>query len=194
MLGAVPTHGALGRRPAEVERHVARLGDHDPWFRAHPVRVTWSLDWPATEQAIDSPLVTACVAAARDVTALTGRPVVDVPAAMLGVCDASWLAQLGVPGDRLRSGRDRKAHAADESVAVTQLLDATSSTRRRPSGSAGSADVTIAVPADRPADIVVAGGAAPDGSPVVVGVWGRDMWTLNDPVEAASRWTRRGSS
>ena len=45
--------------------------------------------------------------------------------------------------------------------------------------------MTSAVPADRPADIVVAGGAAPDGSPVVVGVWGRDMWMLDDPVEAA---------
>ena len=110
---------------AEVERHVARLGEHDPWFRAHPVRVTWSLDWPATEQAIDSPLVTACVAAARDVTAVTGRPVVDVPAAMLGVCDASWLAQLGVPAIACGPGEISKAHAADESVAVTQLLDAT---------------------------------------------------------------------
>jgi len=109
---------------AEVEAHVARLGDHDPWFRRHPVRISWSLDWPPAEQAPDSPLVRACVDAAGDLGAVTGTAVTERPAAMLGVCDASWFAQSGVAAIACGPGDIGDAHAADESVAVAELLQA----------------------------------------------------------------------
>jgi acetylornithine deacetylase len=109
---------------AEVEAHVAWLGDTDPWFRAHPMQVGWSLDWPAAHQLPDAPLVTSCLAAAAKVSALTGRSFGQEPAAMLGVCDASGLAQDGIAAFASGPGSIRHAHAADESVGVEEFLDA----------------------------------------------------------------------
>jgi acetylornithine deacetylase len=118
-----PPHERSADVRAEVEAHVAALADRDPWFRAHPVEVTWSLDWPPAEQSPDSPLVVACRDAAVDLRTLTGRRITDQPAAMLGVCDASWFARAGVAAIACGPGSIHHAHAADESVDVAEFVD-----------------------------------------------------------------------
>lgn len=103
----------------EVERHVATAAQLDPWLREHPPRVDWLHHWPASAIPVDHPLV-ACAADAHART--TGTPAVIH--GHVAVQDMTWLTQQGIPAIGYGPGDVRIAHAVDEHVAVSELLDA----------------------------------------------------------------------
>lgn len=113
---------------AEVERHVLAAAAADPWLRDHPPAFRWGgrsmLEergevFPALPLDREHPAVRELAAACE---ATLGRP------AELGmsstVTDAGWLGHAGIPAAICGPGELRFAHAVDESVAVSQLLDA----------------------------------------------------------------------
>lgn len=113
---------------AEVERHVLAAAAADPWLREHPPSFRWGgrsmLEergevFPALPLRRDHPAVRALAAAYESVC---GGP------ARLGmsgtVTDAGWLGHAGIPAAICGPGELRWAHAVDENVAVSQLVDA----------------------------------------------------------------------
>ncbi len=109
---------------AEIEQHVARAAQLDPWLREHPPEFEWKLTWPAARVAADHPIVSATLDAhelAAVGTAYAGRPEVRGFAA---VEDTSFLCAAGIPAISYGPGDIRVAHAADEYVLVDELMTA----------------------------------------------------------------------
>ncbi len=109
---------------AEIEQHVARAAQLDPWLREHPPEFEWKLTWPAARVAADHPIVSATLDAhelAAAGTAYAGRPEVRGFAA---VEDTSFLCAAGIPAISYGPGDIRVAHAADEYVLVDELMTA----------------------------------------------------------------------
>jgi acetylornithine deacetylase len=101
---------------AEVEATIARACAGDPWLRAHPPKVTWQLTWEPYTTPPDLPLVGCMKDAFRDIA---GRDLLS--AGMLGVCDLTWMKEVGMDGVVYGPGVGRTAHAIDEYVMIRQL-------------------------------------------------------------------------
>lgn len=106
---------------AEIERQVASAAALDPWLRDHPPQLTWSQHWPPAR--LNDP-EHAIVAAACDAhERANGAPAMR--AGFTAVADTAFLNEAGIPAISYGPGSLSEAHAADESVAVDELLAAT---------------------------------------------------------------------
>jgi acetylornithine deacetylase len=109
----------------EVEEHVRRAAQLDPWLREHPPVLEWKLNWPASVVDPDHPIVHAVSAAHEQAavgTRFEGRPPIRGFAA---VEDAAFLNAGGIPAISYGPGDIRVAHADDEYVLIDELLTAT---------------------------------------------------------------------
>ncbi len=118
--GVAPGEDETAARTA-FEEVVATAAAGHPFLAEHPPRVGW---WGGQFHAAATPPEASVVTGARDaVTAELGRP-----ATVRGMpygCDAGLTAgYAGLPTVVLGPGDIRDAHTADESVAVSQLLEA----------------------------------------------------------------------
>jgi acetylornithine deacetylase len=102
----------------EFEDWIARATAADPWLREHPPRIEWLVGGvPPAEVAIDDPIVTSALGAARDV----GR------ASSLGGLDnwhdgATFTVEAGIPAICLGPGDIALAHTPEESVPIADLV------------------------------------------------------------------------
>lgn len=105
---------------AEVEAHIALHAQSDPWLRKHPPKVEWRLNWPAFDVDPKAPICRAVHAAYEAV--LGAEPVYYGFAA---VDDAAFLNLGGIPAVTIGPGDLRVAHAPNEFVDISELMDAT---------------------------------------------------------------------
>lgn len=105
---------------AEVEAHIDRFAQTDPWLRENPPEVDWgTFWWQPYDVPIDAPI---CKAVATAYEAA-----MDEPARFYGfaaVDDAAFLNQAGIPTVSIGPGHLRNAHSANEYVEVEELVDA----------------------------------------------------------------------
>jgi acetylornithine deacetylase len=105
----------------EIEEHVHRAVQTDPWLREHPPAFEWKLNWPAN--APDAPELTAAMCAAHEAAAAGTR--LEGPATVAGfaaVEDASFLTLGGTPAISYGPGDLRVAHADDEYVLIDEVM------------------------------------------------------------------------
>ena len=110
----------VGEVEAELEDCIERAAAGDSWLRAHPPRLEWRHHWPKSVLDPGHPIVGA-VAWAHEQS--TGRP--SVVAGFPAVEDTTWLNAAGIPAVSYGPGDLRSAHAVDEHVEISELLDAT---------------------------------------------------------------------
>jgi acetylornithine deacetylase/succinyl-diaminopimelate desuccinylase family protein len=105
----------------DIETHVRRAADMDPWLREHPPAIEWKLNWPANTPDADAITAAACDAheAAAQGTRFAGRP--DV-VGFAAVEDATFLTQGGTPAISYGPGDLRVAHADDEYVLIDEVM------------------------------------------------------------------------
>jgi acetylornithine deacetylase/succinyl-diaminopimelate desuccinylase family protein len=104
----------------EIQAHVARFAQTDPWLREHPPEVYVPLfSWPPFETSQEEPI---CKAAAVASEAVFGRPAVLYGAAYTS--DASFIRQAGIPTVVLGPGSIELAHGFNEYVEIQDLVDA----------------------------------------------------------------------
>jgi len=107
-----------------IERQVELASALDPWLREHPPSIAWKLEWEPYRLADDHAVLPALERAherAVHGTTLAG------PArrhGFAGVCDATWYDAAGIPCVIYGPGDIRLAHAADEHVAIAEILAA----------------------------------------------------------------------
>jgi acetylornithine deacetylase len=110
---------------AEIEQHIHRAAQLDPWLREHPPVLEWKLNWPAFSVDPGHPICLAIGDAherANGGTRFAGRPAVNGFAA---VEDCSFLNLGGIPTVSYGPGDLRVAHAYDEHVYIDELIAAT---------------------------------------------------------------------
>lgn len=104
----------------EVEEHITRFAQTDPWLREHPPKVEWwDFWWPAYDVPADAPICKA-VAAAYEAA-------LNEPAKFYGLAavdDAFFLNEAGIPTIGMGPGHIQNAHAIDEYVEIEELVDA----------------------------------------------------------------------
>ena len=108
----------------EIEAHVHRAAQVDPWLREHPPVIEWKLNWPAFSVDADHPICGAIGDAherASVGTRFAGRPLVRGFAA---VEDCSFLNIGGIPTVSYGPGDLRVAHADDEYILIDELVAA----------------------------------------------------------------------
>jgi acetylornithine deacetylase len=109
----------------EIETHVERAAQLDPWLREHPPVVEWKLDWPPFSVDPGDPICRA-IGDAHELAAVgtrfAGRPETHGFAA---VEDVSFLNLGGVTAVSYGPGDLRVAHADDEYVLIDELVTAT---------------------------------------------------------------------
>jgi acetylornithine deacetylase len=109
----------------EIEEHVHRAAQLDPWLREHPPVIEWKLNWPSFSVDPEHPICEAIGVAherANAGTRFAGRPAVNGFAA---VEDCSFLNLGGVPTASYGPGDLRVAHAYDEHVFIDEVIAAT---------------------------------------------------------------------
>ena len=110
---------------AEIEEHIHRAAQLDPWLREHPPVLEWKLNWPSFSVDPQHPICLAIGDAherASVGTRFAGRPAVTGFAA---VEDCTFLNLGGVPTVSYGPGDIRVAHAYDEHVYIDELVAAT---------------------------------------------------------------------
>jgi len=111
----------VGDARADFERCIAEVCAADPWLAEHPVQVTWWGGQFAPGMVASTAPVARQVAAAHEAVHGARPPVYGVPYGS----DQRLLTGGGVPTVLYGPGDVRHAHAPDESVAVTELVDVT---------------------------------------------------------------------
>jgi len=105
----------------EIETHIQRAAQTDPWLRAHPPAVEWKLHWPANVPEAEA--ITAVAVAAHEQAAVgtrfAGAP--DV-VGFAAVEDCTFLTLGGVPAISYGPGDLRVAHADDEYVLIDEVV------------------------------------------------------------------------
>lgn len=108
----------------EIERHIARAAELDPWLRLHPPTVEWTLNWPASRVDPAHPICQA-VQAAHEIAAAGTRFAGPPPIrGFAAVEDTSFLNLGGVPAISYGPGDIRVAHADDEFILIDELVTA----------------------------------------------------------------------
>jgi len=103
----------------EVEEQIHLFAQTDPWLREHPPKVEWLLWWPPFDVPADAPI---CKAVAKAYKATIGEPVKYYGFA--AVDDAAFLNRAGIPAITIGPGSLCVAHAPNEYVEITELVDA----------------------------------------------------------------------
>lgn len=105
----------------EIETHIQRAAQTDPWLRQHPPEVEWKLHWPANVPQAEE--ITAVTVAAHEQAAVgtrfAGAP--DV-VGFAAVEDCTFLTLGGVPAISYGPGDLRVAHADDEYVLIDEVV------------------------------------------------------------------------
>jgi len=105
---------------AEIQEHVSRFAQTDPWLRENPPDVFVPLfSWPPFETSQEEPI---CQAAAVASEAVFNRPAVLYGAAYTS--DASFIRQAGIPTIVMGPGSIELAHGFNEYVEIQDLVDA----------------------------------------------------------------------
>ena len=103
----------------EIQAHLARFAQTDPWLRENPPEVAVLFSQPAFETSHEEPI---CKAAAAASEAVFSRP-----ARLYGSafdCDAGFIRQAGIPTIVVGPGSIELAHGFNEYVAIQDLVDA----------------------------------------------------------------------
>lgn len=123
---------------AEIERHIRRAAQLDPWLRRNPPEVVWAaFHWPPLRTEPDHPGVQSLAGGYHRATggaagATTVGPLdpEGAPAGGLritagrGVSDATYLSRAGVPAMVFGPGALDAAHAHNESVRLDEVFRA----------------------------------------------------------------------
>lgn len=112
--------GVGGNVKREVEEHIARVSQVDPWLARNPPRIEWILDADCAEVAIDHPIINAF----REASEQASQPFL-----LWGI---GAHTDMGIPTDLARTptvnfgpGDPSQAHQPNESVSVTDLITTT---------------------------------------------------------------------
>lgn len=114
---------------AEIEEHLLRVAQGDPWLRKHPPSFRWGGRsmieergeiFPSLELNTESEGLKALFACHREV--LGAAPVVGMSPT---VTDAGWLDRAGIPTLIYGPGELAHAHSVDESTDMQELVDYT---------------------------------------------------------------------
>lgn len=102
----------------EVEAQIQRFAQTDPWLRENPPKVEWLLWWPPYDVPADAPI---CQAVHQAYEAALG----EAPKyyGFAAVDDAAFLNRGGVPAVSIGPGSLTVAHAPNEHVEITELMD-----------------------------------------------------------------------
>jgi acetylornithine deacetylase/succinyl-diaminopimelate desuccinylase family protein len=112
---------------AEIEEHLLRVADGDPWLREHPPSFRWGGRsmieergeiFPSLELDMEGEGLKALFANHREVLGIV--PVVGMSPT---VTDAGWLGRAGIPTVIYGPGELKHAHAVDESTDMKELVD-----------------------------------------------------------------------
>lgn len=103
----------------EIEDVVYAICQTDEWLREHPPVLFWPAFWPAYDLPADSPL---CQAAMQAFQTAMRKPA--CLHGFVGSNDASWLTLGGTPSLSLGPGNLMNAHAPNEFVDISELVDA----------------------------------------------------------------------
>ncbi|NHW36457.1 acetylornithine deacetylase [Paenibacillus aceris] len=113
----------------EIEEHIGRVAQSDPWLRDHPPLFKWGGSsmiedrgeiFPSLEVDPEHPGVKALQASHELVLRRTA--VTDVSAT---VTDGGWFGDAGIPAVIYGPGRLEHAHAVNEQISIGQLVDFT---------------------------------------------------------------------
>jgi acetylornithine deacetylase len=113
----VDEEGTGRRVEADVAAHLNAAVADDPWFSEHPLVFTWTDDIVPAEIPADHPLVKTALASAKRV----GRS--GAPAGLDSWHDAATFTRAGTPTFSFGPDGIATAHAADEHVSLSGLLD-----------------------------------------------------------------------
>jgi acetylornithine deacetylase/succinyl-diaminopimelate desuccinylase-like protein len=111
----------------EIEGFVRDASGLDPWLEEHPPTIRWNLDWEPAALAVDHELTTTVARARRAALgepAFAGAGVDPYVRGFDAVCDATYLGKAGIPSVICGPGSIQFAHAVDESVAISDVVDA----------------------------------------------------------------------
>ena len=103
----------------DIERQIAAASELDVWLRSHPPTVVWEYEWPPSVVDEDEALVRELQDAAE--AALGARPPLT---GWSGAHEGTFINAAGIPAVAYGPGDLRHAHAANEHVAVSDLVDA----------------------------------------------------------------------
>lgn len=113
--GEAEPGGWGGNVRREVQEHLARAFDADPWLREHRPEVRWTQDYPAAETPLDTAFGAALCAASAAQGVETAIAGFDTWA------DAATYLLEGVPAYCYGPGAIERAHMIDEWVSVAEL-------------------------------------------------------------------------
>ena len=108
----------------EIDSHIARAAAVDSWLREHPPVVDWNWEWPPGEITAEHPLCLTMLEAHRQAHAETPMAEGGKLGGAPYVADNAWLVRGGVPALLYGPGEPAQAHAANESVAIDEVLAA----------------------------------------------------------------------
>lgn len=104
---------------SEVEAYLNGVYDQDPWLREHRPTMEWMHHWPAYDTPVAHPI---CQAIER-----AHEQALDTPATFQGfaaVDDATYLERGGVPAISFGPGNLMVCHAANEHIAIDDVVRA----------------------------------------------------------------------
>jgi len=104
---------------AEIETHLNRAYDADPWLRDHRPVIDWPHTWPPYDTSPEHPLTTT-VAEAHE--AALGTPV-EI-AGFAAVDDATYFQAAGIPAVTYGPGSILTCHCFDEHVPIADVIRA----------------------------------------------------------------------
>lgn len=106
----------------ELEQHLQLASQLDPWLRVNPPEIEWLGNWPAATTAWETPHVQALAQAHERVTGdAVAAPSAANQSGFQAVTDASFLEAAGIPAVVYGPGDLRRAHAADEHIALAEI-------------------------------------------------------------------------
>lgn len=112
---------------AEIENHLLKVAEADPWLREHPPTFLWGGRSMLEERGEIFPSLTIDVDGAGLKSLAAAHEEEHGAAPVVGmsvtVTDAGWLGRAGIPTVIYGPGELRHAHAVDESIELSELID-----------------------------------------------------------------------
>ena len=102
----------------EVENYIQASLQTDPWLKAHPPKLEWKLNWPPSNLDTGHPIIKALELGH---TSATGKPVYHQSAGY--VSDSTFMNAAGIPTVIYGPGSIAVAHAYNEFVEISDMLD-----------------------------------------------------------------------